>query len=278
MSNIFNELIESEDFRQGDIFKAKKDEGQINMKFVLTADCDIAQKKSRNTLTTLDIVTTRYFVDHIWANEFLSKLIDREIIKALDYLNTCITKFDSKLTSLTAESLDKWLNETTVDIILQGLEVKKPDSSIKKSLEAVQVFFKSKNDVAIKRLANVYKALGKQTESILDLIKSELRSPKGFGDYFLLPELPTDTPYGYVVLLRSISTNSIDEFYKSALDARIGGQPDAFYRICRLNESVRYSISQKLGFLFSRIGMHEEFESDCISAVELVIENTKLEN
>ena len=40
----------------------------------------------------------------------------------------------------------------------------------------------------------------------------------------------------------------------------------------RLNDGVRFSITQKLAFLFSRIGMPEAFEAACETATELAAE------
>ncbi|MNN99507.1 hypothetical protein D3C81_2191680 [compost metagenome] len=60
--------------------------------------------------------------------------------------------------------------------------------------------------------------------------------------------------------------------YLTEQDARINDRPDAFHRLGRLNDGIRYSITQKLAFLFSRIGMPKTFESACEAAAELAFE------
>lgn len=62
------------------------------------------------------------------------------------------------------------------------------------------------------------------------------------------------------------------DLYLTEQDARIHDRPDTFHRLGRLNDGTRFSITQKLAFLFSRIGMPKSFESACEAAAELTVE------
>jgi hypothetical protein len=73
-------------------------------------------------------------------------------------------------------------------------------------------------------------------------------------------------------MLRSMWTIMAPDLYLTEQDARIHDRPDAFHRLGRLNDGIRFSITQKLAFLFSRIGMPKTFESACETAAELMVE------
>lgn len=73
-------------------------------------------------------------------------------------------------------------------------------------------------------------------------------------------------------MLRSMWSIMASDLYLSEQDARIHDRPDAFHRLGRLNDGIRFSITQKLAFLFSRIGMPKTFESACETATELAVE------
>lgn len=62
------------------------------------------------------------------------------------------------------------------------------------------------------------------------------------------------------------------DLYFTEQDARIYDRPDAFHRLGRLDDSIRFSITQKMAFLYSRIGMPTTFESACETALELTLE------
>ena len=44
------------------------------------------------------------------------------------------------------------------------------------------------------------------------------------------------------------------------------------YRIGRFSDAIRYAIVQRMAYLFFRIGMSDEFESDCDTVAELILE------
>jgi hypothetical protein len=88
----------------------------------------------------------------------------------------------------------------------------------------------------------------------------------------VLPELPRQSGLGFVVMLRSMWSIMSPDLYPTEQDARINDRPDAFHRVGRLNDGIRFSITQKMAFLFSRIGMPKTFESACETAAELTAE------
>jgi ubiquitin len=83
-------------------------------------------------------------------------------------------------------------------------------------------------------------------------------------DVFLLPALPlaADTPC--VVMLREIVGVSNDAVCFRATDATT---TDSFLRVCRLQPTYKYAVSQAFGILYSRIGLPDEYERRCRDVV-----------
>lgn len=122
------------------------------------------------------------------------------------------------------------------------------------------------------RFRTARELLGDDAERIRRAVREAFEGDRGFPDYFLLPELPGAAGYGFVVMLRAIRSLHADDLFTSEVDARIAGRPDAFHRIGRMTDAVRFAITQKLTFLFSRIGLPADYEDACQSAVELLTE------
>ncbi|NEW88709.1 hypothetical protein DU475_15745 [Rhodopseudomonas sp. WA056] len=126
-------------------------------------------------------------------------------------------------------------------------------------------------------MRQAWSLLGRSTRAQQAAVKEAFDSERGFPDFVLVPELPMANGYGFVILLRSISTIHSEELFRSEIDARIVGKPDAFHRIGRFSDGLRFLVAQKLAFLFSRIGMPTEFELACEAATELLVDSLKID-
>ncbi|WP_110601519.1 hypothetical protein [Salinicola lusitanus] len=277
MTEMFVKIDDTEEIRQGDIIrKLNPKTGEAErLGMVITADCDIANKKASERYTWLEIVPMTTYIKGPWAEEQLRKLSKKRSNAICDYLNAQIRKQQLGLAALTHESLRQWLRSNTAEGILTSATGKAPTPD-SKSLRDLQGFALTVNtdetQSAFNRLKAAWTLFGVEERTQRESIRNALKDDGGFPDYFVLPELPRQPGFGYVVMLRSMRTIMAFDLYLTEQDARINDHPRAFHRLGRLSDGVRFSITQKLAFLFSRIGMPTSFESACETAAELTVE------
>jgi len=277
MQGFFTQIDDTEEVRQGDIIRQLNPKNGLTERLgiVITADCDIAQKKNGERYTWLEIVPMAAYVEGPWAQEQLRKLSEKRSKGVLDYLNAQIRKRDPSLTALTHEALVLWLRSKSAEEILASTTGKSPAAGDKqlRDLQAFALTVSSdENESAFSRLKGAWTLYGTDEKSQQDSVRNAFKDSGGFQDYFVLPELPRETGLGFVVMLRSMWSLMANDLYLTEQDARINDRPDAFHRLGRLNDGIRFSITQKLAFLFSRIGMPTTFESACETAAELTVE------
>lgn len=277
MTKFFTEINGVEDIRQGDIIrKLNPNTGNAEkLGIVITADCDIAQRKAGERYTWLEIVPMVAYIEGPWAHEQLRKLSEKRSKEVCDYLNGQIRKRQLGLTALTYESLVEWLRGKTAEEILATVTGQAPASD-GKPLRDLQGFalavMTDETQTAFSRLKAAWTIFGVEESKQQEKVRNAFKDGGGFQDYFVLPELPRQVGLGFVVMLRSMWTIMASNLYLTEQDARINNCPDAFHRLGRLNDSIRFSITQKMAFLFSRIGMPSAFESACETAAELTAE------
>lgn len=277
MAGFFTHIEDTDEVRQGDIIrKLHPKTGEAdNLGIVITADCDIAQKKAGERYTWLEIVPMGAYIDGPWAQEQLRKLSEKRSKAICEHLNGQIRKLHHGLTPLTQESLVQWLRSKTAEEILTTVTGQAPiaDSKPLRDLQGFALTVTScENQSAFGRLQAAWTLFGFEEKSQQESVRNAFKDGGGFQDYFVLPELPRQTGLGFVVMLRSMWTIMAPDLYLTEQDARIHNRPDAFHRVGRLNDGIRFSITQKLAFLFSRIGMPKAFESACETAAELMVE------
>lgn len=277
MTGFFTQIEDTEAIRQGDIIRKldpETDEVET-LGIVITADCDIAQRKAGERYTWLEILPMAAYIEGPWAQEQLRKLSEKRSKTICEHLNGQIRKLQPGLTALTQESLVQWLRTKTAEEVLASVTGQSPTAD-SKPLRELQGFALTvsadKTQSAFSRLRAAWALFGVDEKNQQESVRNAFKDGGGFQDYFVLPELPRQTGLGFVVMLRSMWTIMASDLYLTEQDARIHDQPDAFHRVGRLNDGIRFSITQKLAFLFSRIGMPKTFESACETATELTVE------
>lgn len=277
MTGFFTQIEDTEGVRQGDIIrKLNPKTGEAErLGIVITADCDIAQRKAGERYTWLEIVSMTAYVEGPWAQEQLRKLSEKRSKAICDYLNAQIRKRHPGLTALTHESLVQWLCSKTAEEILTSATGEAPTANSKQLRELQGLALTVSIDEAqsaFSRLKAAWTLFSVDEKAQQESVRNAFKDGGGFQDYFVLPELPRQAGLGFVVMLRSMWTIMAPDLYLTEQDARIHDRPDAFHRLGRLNDGIRFSITQKLAFLFSRIGMPKTFESACETAAELTVE------
>ncbi|RQZ24649.1 hypothetical protein DIE14_20580 [Burkholderia sp. Bp9017] len=277
MTGFFTQIEDTEDVRQGDIIrKLNPKTGEAEkLGILITADCDIALRKAGERYTWLEIVPMPVYIEGPWAQEQLRKLSEKRSKAICEHLNSQIRKRQLGLASLTHESLVQWLRSKTAEEILASATGEAPTEN-GKPLRDLQAFALTvsadETQSAFSRLKAAWTLFGVEEKNQQESVRNAFKDSGGFQDYFVLPELPRQAGLGFVVMLRSMWTIFASELYLTEQDARIHDRPDAFHRLGRLNDGIRFSITQKLAFLFSRIGMPKTFESACETATELTVE------
>lgn len=277
MTGFFTQIEETEEIRQGDIIrKLNSKTGEVEkLGVVITADCDIAQRKASERYTWLEILPMAAYVEGPWAREQLRKLSEKRSRAVCEYLNAQIRKQNPDLVALTHDSLVHWLQNKTSEEILTSVvgQAPVPDNKQLRELKGLELTVcVDEKQSALSRLKEAWILFNINESRQQEFVRNAFKDSGGFQDYFVLPELPQQAEIGFVVMLRSMGTILANELYFSEQNARIDDRPDAFHRLGRLNDSIRFSITQKLAFLFSRIGMPTTFESACETATELMVE------
>ena len=267
-----------EKVNQGDIIHrpSNGEESPHQWGFIITADCDIVQDKAGAKLSYLEIVTARDFLEHVWSSEVLRKL-RRELLKETAALVTkAARQLDSSYDALTTADLLAWLTDSSrTDIVATlGLPAKKQTQYLE-ALERVELAHGIRDDgtTPLQRLRQIWTNQKAADATIRTRLTQALDYNRA-TDFHLIPSIPGSDKLGFVVLLREVSAIPFTSIFGSALGHQIAGDPTAFYVAGPSNDNLRYAISQKMAFLFSRIGMSDDYESQCDVVTQIAVEET----
>lgn len=275
MSDYFVDVADDDEVRQGDLirrFNGTCPDGEWG--FVLTADCDIAQGKTGDRFTYIEILPAAAYLEDVWAPAQLKRWVLRQSKAAAEQLGGVMRRSGLNL-PLTGEVLVQWLTERTHNEVAASVnKTGKPlDKKLSTSMEALRAALdRTVPQRELDRFLRIREILGDSLEQRRRSVREAFDGERGFPDYFLLPELPGVVGYGFAVMLRSFRSVLACDLFTTSVDAQIAGRSDAFHRVGRLNDRVRFAITQKQAFLFSRIGLPRPYEEACESAVELLAE------
>lgn len=242
--------------------------------FIVTADCDIVQDKAGARLSYLDIVTVRDYLEHVWSSEILRKLRSTILKEAAALISKAAQALDKKFATLSPEDLLEWLTDTPRAEIVSALEVQvRKQKQHLEALEKVELAFELRIEggSALQRLRRVWAVQGSGEKAMRGRLEQALDYNQA-TDFHLIPAIPGSEPLGYVVLLREISSIPHDHIFPSALALQIDGNEEGYYVAGPSTDNLRYAISQKMAFLFSRIGMSDEYESQCGVVSQLALD------
>jgi len=278
MSDFFKNIDDADEIRQGDVIRRTdaRTGSVIALGVVITADCDIAQEKAGGRYNWVEILPMTTYIEGPWATEQLRRLAKKRSKQVLDHLGGHIRRNLPDLSPITHGSLIEWLRTKSPEEVIKSVSGAIPDPG-DKHLRDLRIFnlATATNGAQrpFERLRSAWDLAGTAQEEQRNQIGNVLKDGGGFQDYFVLPELPNMDGVGFVAILRSMGTIMSHELFLTERDARIAGQPGEFHRLGRLSDGVRFSITQKLAFLFSRIGMPTTYESACEAACELAIDD-----
>ena len=233
------------------------------------------QSKASDRLTYVEVVSTRDYLERIWIPDQLQRFIKKQAIPVAEELGAVMRR--SKLSfALGEDQLLEWLRLRDIDAIEKALNrTGKPfDAKLLNKLNALRCVVRTEAyQSPLTQWIALRDTLGESKEKQATELAGALAGGGGFPDFFMLPELPGATGVAYIALLRFIQTVEASQIFTSEVDARVQDRPDALHRVGRLTDGIRFAITQKLAFLFSRIGLPTYFEDANKSAAALAAES-----
>ena len=263
--------------RQGDVVKKVGPVDQVVNEYavILTADCDIAQKKSNNRMTLIRAVPINEFVGSYWASWELEKLVEKQLRAVTPFFSACAGKIDPSLRALTDARLLAWVRSDSPDEIFDVLGVM-PTKHAKEfaalsALKGYVVFLEDQQDRdGLAALSRAYVTLGRSLSDIRDRVREALTTNSGFQDYLIIPNCPDNLQDGLAILMREVFTIPAEDILQSEYQARVQDRINCFARIGRLRDRVKYAVTQRIAFVFSRIGMEAAYEDSCQTLADLI--------
>lgn len=238
------------DLRQGDVIKYSRVDGSSVYGVVVTADCDLAQKKFGNQVTFLPLVSVDEFIEEIWFDQIRKREEDKliESIRRIDI-------------NLRAEDILEMLSRSDVDGVLRRF-TKTYSSAPPKDVVEKYAHLVSDNSVC-RRLILHFGSGEKAQKAIRNAILG------GRAEFFFLPEQTKLPGMGSMVLLRYVSSFP-GELVSPSYDQILAlGRVEMLYR---LPPNLKYAIAQSFAYLFSRIGIEDDIEKQQALSAELASE------
>jgi hypothetical protein len=261
--------------RQGDILMRRDPKrGTIkSLCLIITADCDISQRKFGTQLGCLRIISFQEYLRTPWAEKKLVRALEKETAAMQVQLNKWNSQRLTDAKPLSTEAVVNWIRRSKSESICQALKV--PAMEIAKISAKIDAFRTALNDLdeksesdSFSRLIAFRSPLSGKTHSVC--AQEAIQQAKGEelpDDIFLLPALPQVDIGCAVVLLREIVGVGANSIRFRAIDA---DSEDVFFRIGGLLPTFQYAVSQAFGSLYSRIGLPEAYELRRKTAIQLI--------
>lgn len=258
---------DSAPLRQGDIF-AWVDRAYTRpwrtFGVVITADCDLEQKKTKGVLSFLPALTFEDYIWSFWRTERFSPILDKLRTKAIDRLNKVLVRLRADRKPISTEAALAWIGRTSSDGLAN--EVGLTDAgqirdfcSVIDSFKAVQRLLET--DAPDIALLNKCYALHRGVvtpEDFSDLardVQSKISSLP--GDVFFVSGVDGIERFGLFVMLRHISQCNVDDVAVRPADLRWGGAKAR--RMARVNAPYKFALAQNMARVFLDIGLPSSY-------------------
>lgn len=264
--------------RQGDLLVSQSYSGDPtqNMCLVITADCDISQRKFGDHLACLRVITLDDYIRTHWGAKKLAKFQEVESKKVWEQLVKYHALAQGGESTLTLEAAIRWVDREDPLELCEALRI--PDD-IREKFSNYLTKIRQARAAAVNRdkASPMHRAAGfkaaldvKDLEFVWeDLIKQARDDANNLSEeFFLLATLPHIDNVAAVVLLRELVGISPERISDLAADARGG---EKYLREGRLPPTLKYAVSQAFGNLYSRIGIPADYEKKQKEAIGKII-------
>lgn len=259
--------------RQGDVLRRVPTAGHNGPRwlFILTADCDIAQRKHADFLTCLEIIScNEYYENHVCVT-----LVEQELQNSLREFADLVQRIDSRrdpsVSRLSKDDIFAWLDICAPSEIARRLDARHKEteklSLVRQKIQLLAMYsLPSPRD----RIEALWKAIEKPPSKISLELRNIFQKhiPNSF---FFLPYLPGDKENGFFVLVNKIHSVS-EENIRMASQHAAQTAAASYARIGHLPDRVRFSIVQRAVYIFSRIGFETAYESEERTALDILVD------
>lgn len=264
------EIEDNAPIRQGDIIcrQVREPRGVGRLRYelgvIVTADCDIAQEKMGPFFTYVSIIPATSYLESFWAYEELQKLKLKCGSIAQAAIFDADRQRDPSVDRLSLEDLSNWVQRSSPEVIARavGVQVDRNKQAMQ-SLEVLSLIGKSKEGPLLETLRSCWSLLGRSSTNQQSAVEAALEQRQMRSEYIFVPSIPNCEDRGFVITLRDIRSVPTNDVFGSLLTWRLKANDEGMYRLGRFSDAFRYSVAQKLAFLFSRIGLSAEFEAEC---------------
>lgn len=245
---------ETSDLSQGDIFVYYDEDGNEAYGIIITGDCDISQNKCNGLITSCRIYSASYHIKNYILSERCKKqlsILEGQIKSQLNVYGDFEANNDDFFSDIILLSPDEFKTKI------------KPEYKDKQFLIDKFSIYKryiNQTSFCIDDYKHVYLAMNKMSDEKWkkqsDNMRQEIANSfkKLAGDLFYINKIPELEEDGFVVHLRQISTFKKSSFF---LDEHKNKE---IFRIAHLNTPYIHSLTQRVGAMFSDIGLSEDYE------------------
>ncbi|MBB1478506.1 hypothetical protein H5186_03380 [Pseudoalteromonas sp. SG41-2] len=263
---------------QGDVFKVGSSCGDIfgpleDFAVVITADCDIVNKKMGDYFTILPMISTESYLKEIWLKKIISDEKKSYIHKIVEHMNKAPNFKALECNDMSVCELEDWMSSETIELILAQLniEISTGKNGIKDTIDKYNETLKVN---CIRTFVLYRKYLGKPNSKIDKEIKEAIQKNMR-AEFQFIPDLGLSSETGMILKLRDIRAIHKNRVFIDGMELKTAQiDPNTcIERVGRFSDYLRYSITQNFASLFSRIGMPKTFEDDMDASLSLITES-----
>lgn len=263
-------VLDGSPIRQGDVLLSLSEEadGWSQAGIIVTGDCDLALNKHGGRLSYVPVLTTKHYLAETWLPKRLRRSTDALATKTVALVRRLQeANLDDFPQPLSAERVREWIFEEEAGSIAdtlgahEGAEREKLTrlvSAYSVGLAAIGQSFDTQwsalcSTIAAdqnKPLAGAHKQLRSEAADLVQNLP---------GDSLFVGGLTPDHPDGYVAYLRILQQTSAAEVALRPKD--IDGSVK-WHRPARLISPYIFHLTQRLGNVFSSIGLPTEYEEN----------------
>lgn len=264
-------IDDDEPFCQGDILvRDVSGEGyDFEAYLIITADCDIAQKKMGSNFTVLPVKQIRDYIKYDWADVQLSKQLFDLSEKLSHFLKE---KHIEDASAMSGVGVRDWIGRRGAESVVTAFQINEKSDAYSYCSAIERILRRESSDVIpLSALDDVWNILGKTEKSKKYLIKDAV-SRKTVSSHVQIVVDIMDRNYdmGYYIDLRDVKAIPHSQCFMNQTDLRVAGETGKFYRVSRLSDPLKYLVVQKFANLFSRIGMDEWLEKEHDALADLL--------
>ncbi len=260
------------DWLQGDIVKQRLRNGVDEFFVIITADCDIAQKKTGPAgLACLRARPLAEYMLEVHSQSVADRELKRTVQRLTKNVNERLQR-DKPRTPLSHDTIHQWFYYGQLEDILARLQLNESGArgladDIATAYHATQAAKARDGYWAI----DVVKQLKKHPDrqAAVKAICRDLGPHSLPMHLFFVSALPAETHLGYLVDLRDLRFVTDSQLFRSWMQAQTS--PDPYVRVARLKTTHRHALARDFANLYGRIGFDDEFTVERDETFELCI-------